>query len=721
MARIMVKVPKVWLATGLLSATATIAVGQEPKTTALESDVLVERAKCAEVCKEYVPGSKICKVTIDMRTQSGTSDSRAMSNCDSKPEPIPWRRAHWDVTVDPAKPAWVYLIDKSPLLSCSLTTSPTALQRDSSAAFGSMLTSLAALGAPPAFMGPSASFLELQLKTVSLSHDDRKTLQDELKKLNTITQTGHQTFEAMLKRGQELQNKIARQVVASTADASAKAKEAGDAADKSKAAAQRAKEAADGAQNAADEARKVSGNAADRRMAAEKAKQASDAAAIAKKDADKADAKQKDAKAAFDKADQTKQLLADAGKTLSADVGALIAKLEQLHQRVDNAERAAGKYGELPSAYTQARKLLLEHWRYDYENNGDAQTRIDRVWAAVKAALEMQIEAPDAAQFVKDLDGIRADVTALGARFRVIEQAYAQTEIATQGREWNSDFREWRNGDLERTNNGAIVFLAEGIKSASSNLPYLQAAQDLLKKVYSALLNVVDDKGTLLAKYPTEQALAFGPFTQKQANVTITCKDIATDKQPFDAVQFVAYFEKPPKWDFSVGALVSTLPGREVGTVPGPIQSANSPLCPADSSGNVPPCAPTTLAVTSSSNVQFMPMAFLEFHPWNRRCPWAHEGGGAHSRVYVCSLGPAFGFTANPNSGSPTAEFFEGFSLGIQRVSLLFGVHNGRSQEFSGGYSVGQTLPPGVSVTPPTTLQWKTAFAFGISYRIPLR
>lgn len=646
MGRIMVGVPTIWLATALLAATATITVGQEPKATSLESDLLVERAKCAEVCKEYVPGSKSCKVTIDMRTQSGTSDSRAMSNCDSKPEPIPWRRAHWDVTVDPAKPAWVYLIDKSPLLSCSLTTSPTALQRDSSAAFGSMLTSLAALGAP-AFVGP-------------------KTLQE----LNTLTQTGHQTFEALLKRGQELQNKIARQVVAATADASSKAKEA------------------------------------------------ADAAATAKQDAD---AKQMEAKAAFDKADRTKQLLADAGKTFTADLGALIAKLEQLHQRVDNAERAAGKHGELPSAYIQARKLLLEHWRYEYENSEDAKTRIERVWAAVKAALGMQIEVPDAAQFVKDLDGIRADVNALGARFQVTEQAYAQTETAPQSRGWNSDFSEWRNGDLERPNNGAIVLLAEGIKSASSNLPYLQAGQDLLKKVYSALLNVVDDKGTLLAKYPTEQALAFGPFTQKQANVTITCKDIATDKQPFDAVQFVAYFEKAPKWDFSVGALVSTLPGREVGTVPGPIQAANSPLCPADSSGNVPPCAPTTLAVTSSSKVQFMPMAFIEFHPWNRRCPWAQEGGGAHSRVYVCSLGPAFGFAANPNSGSPTAEFFEGFSLGIQRVSLLFGVHNGRSQEFSGGYSVGQALPPGVSVTPPTTLQWKTAFAFGISYRIPLR
>jgi len=72
----------------------------------------------------------------------------------------------------------------------------------------------------------------------------------------------------------------------------------------------------------------------------------------------------------------------------------------------------------------------------------------------------------------------------------------------------------------------------------------------------------------------------------------------------------------------------------------------------------------------------------------------------------------------NPNNGSTTAEFFEGASLGIHRVALFVGVHNGRSQEFGEGYSVGQTLPPGVSVTPPTTLLWKNAVAFGISYRI---
>src|ERR1039458_3672280 len=79
MGRIMVGVPTIWLATALLAATATITVGQEPKATSLESEVRLQRAKCAEVCKEYVPGSKSCKVTIDMRSE----ERRGVKECRS--------------------------------------------------------------------------------------------------------------------------------------------------------------------------------------------------------------------------------------------------------------------------------------------------------------------------------------------------------------------------------------------------------------------------------------------------------------------------------------------------------------------------------------------------------------------------------------------------------------------------------------------------------------
>lgn len=180
---------------------------------------------------------------------------------------------------------------------------------------------------------------------------------------------------------------------------------------------------------------------------------------------------------------------------------------------------------------------------------------------------------------------------------------------------------------------------------------------------------------------------------------------MATQTQAFDNITFTAYYESVPMWDFSAGALVSLLPARQVGTVSGPLPSAS-----------------TTLAVTNRSAVQFIPAAFFELHPsryLNFRCPWAKEGTGNHPWGYVCSFGPAGGFLVNPNNGTTTPEFFEGFSFGIHRLAILIGNHSGRFQEFGEGYEIGQTVPSGT--TPPTVRRWTNHLAFGVSFRIPLR
>jgi hypothetical protein len=75
------------------------------------------------------------------------------------------------------------------------------------------------------------------------------------------------------------------------------------------------------------------------------------------------------------------------------------------------------------------------------------------------------------------------------------------------------------------------------------------------------------------------------------------------------------------------------------------------------------------------------------------KCPWAKNGGDRHPFGYVLSLGLAGGINVNPNNGTASAEFFEGISVAIQRVSLLFGIHNGRYQTFADGYYVGEALP----------------------------
>jgi hypothetical protein len=73
----------------------------------------------------------------------------------------------------------------------------------------------------------------------------------------------------------------------------------------------------------------------------------------------------------------------------------------------------------------------------------------------------------------------------------------------------------------------------------------------------------------------------------------------------------------------------------------------------------------------------------------------------------------------NPNSGSAQAEFFEGVSFGIQRFVFLAGDHNGRYVNLSNGYTKGAPVQTGT--TPTTTNNWSNGFAFGITYRIPLR
>ena len=200
------------------------------------------------------------------------------------------------------------------------------------------------------------------------------------------------------------------------------------------------------------------------------------------------------------------------------------------------------------------------------------------------------------------------------------------------------------------------------------------------------------------------------PYAQKQVIETVTCKDVASQTQVFDNITFTAYYERNPSWDLSAGAVISLLPGRQVGAVSGPVSGT-------------PPASPTILGITSRSAVQFVPAAIFEFHPsslhMNFKCPWAEDGTGDHPWGYVCSLGPAVGFLVNPNNGTTSAEFFEGISFGVHRLSFLIGNHTGRFQEFGEGFQVGQTVPSGT--TPPTVRRWTNHPAFGVTYRIPIR
>src|ERR1022692_3142488 len=107
-----------------------------------------------------------------------------------------------------------------------------------------------------------------------------------------------------------------------------------------------------------------------------------------------------------------------------------------------------------------------------------------------------------------------------------------------------------------------------------------------------------------------------GIYAQKQVSEVVTCKDAVSGTQPFDSITFIAYYENTPKFDISGGALMSFLRGREVGVISGPLGSYVPPT-PLPVPSNCSPANPpeSCLEETSRSRVQFMPAAFVEYHP----------------------------------------------------------------------------------------------------------
>jgi hypothetical protein len=85
----------------------------------------------------------------------------------------------------------------------------------------------------------------------------------------------------------------------------------------------------------------------------------------------------------------------------------------------------------------------------------------------------------------------------------------------------------------------------------------------------------------------------------------------------------------------------------------------------------------------------------------------------------ICTVGGVIGAGPNNATGSTVAEFFEGGSFALQRVSFLFGFHDGRVEALGGGYQVGNALPS-AGYSPLITRYWTVHPAFGITYRIPL-
>ena len=296
------------------------------------------------------------------------------------------------------------------------------------------------------------------------------------------------------------------------------------------------------------------------------------------------------------------------------------------------------------------------------------------------------------------MQGLQAELDALNRSIGAYHQKYDISGIP----------QDWLASVNDRTNTLAGV--------AARDQDYISDILAVRTNLKQALAQLPPPRptpppGQSLAPYPpfTSQDLTIPQFVNSNVGVSISCKDSVTQAVNPTTVTFTAYYTRLPWLDFSAGPLFSLLGRHQVGVAS---QTAVQSAAGTNPNG--------TFAVTDQSSFQVIPMAFVEIHPRGFRCWWAKPGDQERRFGYVCTVGMVVGAGPNNASGTTQAEFFEGVSFAIQRVSFLFGFHDGRVEKIGGGYGLGEAVPT-TGYTPTISRYFSVRPAFGITYRIPLR
>jgi hypothetical protein len=361
-----------------------------------------------------------------------------------------------------------------------------------------------------------------------------------------------------------------------------------------------------------------------------------------------------------------------------------------------------------PKDYNEIRTNYL----YSYSDNIEASESLCRIKQAAVAFLSRPL--PDS----KTVPGMQETVDKL------------QPKVAKLRTTYGSVVDDFVNQATTQIHNSLLVIQTVKGPDTIEALSYFTDATVKVQKI----LDFIKDFQTLPVRWTdySVQILPLAVYPESKVAVTVKCADAVNPTPLFDNIQFNAYFQSPPQFDISAGALISTLHGRQA-TTQTPYGNPATTSCPATATTTAN-CPVVAINVTRP---QFVPGVFVDWHPVNFKLPgvrdparkpshppesintWMSEKAPRHPFGYVASLGLAAGFLVNPNNGTVQAEFFQGISFGIQRFAFLVGNHTGRSQNLTGGYYVGQQVAPGT--TPTTVRNWSNALAFGITYRIPLR
>jgi hypothetical protein len=184
----------------------------------------------------------------------------------------------------------------------------------------------------------------------------------------------------------------------------------------------------------------------------------------------------------------------------------------------------------------------------------------------------------------------------------------------------------------------------------------------------------------------------------KDASVTVTIKctrqnipDVGPPSQP---QTFTLNYHDPTPVTGSAGAWISTLGKKTYGINTAPTGA----ISPTDGTA----VTTSTIAVTSTSRVQFVPAGFIN----------AYLTG---TRTFNLNLEAGLGI--NPNGSSTQVEYFLGPAISWHNLYFSPGVHIAQAEKLTNGFSVNQTVSSGLTL--PTG--WYTTYklAFAISYRTP--
>jgi hypothetical protein len=342
--------------------------------------------------------------------------------------------------------------------------------------------------------------------------------------------------------------------------------------------------------------------------------------------------------------------------------------------------------------------------KYSYSDQDAARNGLEEVYA--KASDFLARPLPDDKSIAALQKEIRAD---LRSATRLVSSFEAKYGTDSQGAAFARDVKERLAGQT-RLADGMSDLLKD--PRVGADLAIVADLTALVKTVFDLTLAHRDAGKRGVVSFADDDfsvvALPLQAYRNSKVAVQVKCVDAVTKAPLFDTLQFNAYYQGPTRFDISAGFVVSTLHGREVGVV-------TEPYIPITSA------TPQTYyaAVTSRSRVQFIPATFVEWHPWDFQWRKSTEFGRVHRFGNFGSFGPAVGLLINPNNGSTQAEYFEGVSVGVDRFAFMIGNHTGHSQNFTGGFVVGQSLAAGI--VPPTVEDWSQGLAFGVTYRIPLR